>query len=134
MNTTTKDLNSYIKKRKIEIKKCTKKKTGKYELPPKWTLIRSIKESETGCEKFHFETKVEFYTMIIDLSIIYGINLDDFSETIMAFESYQEKGIKGARFVGIYYEDKQFVLRAGIDSTEENATNIKMPESLISTY
>ena len=94
--------------------------TGKYELPQKWILIRSIKESETGCEKFHFDTKVEFYTMIIDLSINYGINLDDFSEAIMAFESYQVMGIIGERFVGIYYEDKKFVARAGIDPIEEN--------------
>ena len=134
MKTTSKELKTYIKKRTIEIKKWHKKMTGKYELPQKWILIRSIKESETGCEKFHFDTKVEFYRMIIDLSINYGINLDDFSEAIMAFESYQVMGIIGERFVGIYYEDKKFVARAGIDPIEENAINIKMPESLISTY
>ena len=87
-----------------------------------------------GLWKIPFDTKVEFYTMIIDLSINYGINLDYFSEAIMAFESYQVMVIIGERFVGIYYEDKKFVARAGIDPIEENAINIKMPESLISTY
>lgn len=61
MNTAIKALKSCIKKRTIEIKKRNMEVTGKYELPPKWKLIERIKESETGCIKFHFDSKAELH-------------------------------------------------------------------------
>ncbi|MFM7089718.1 MAG: hypothetical protein ACKOZZ_02815, partial [Bacteroidota bacterium] len=60
MKIRSKELNSFIKKRKIEIKKLTKEMIGKYEFPPKWLLINSIKGSVDGCEKIHFDSKAMF--------------------------------------------------------------------------
>ena len=123
-------MDSYIEKRKNEIKKMVKKITCKYESLPKWMLINSIKESEGGCFKIQFDSKVKLYYEIIDFSILFDINLDDFDEAIMAFESYREMGIKGKRFIGIYYENNDFVIKMEIDPINEKESDAE-PENLI---
>ena len=134
MKTTSKELNSYIEKRKIEIKNWTKEKIGKYEFPPKWLLIKDIKESDGGREKFHFGSMVRFNILIIDLTIIYGFTMEDVTKAHLAYNAFIESGIKGEKFVCIYYEDNKFVLRLEIDEPiKENVTNILTPDSLVST-
>ena len=44
MKTTSKSLNSYIKKRKIEIKKWNMETTGKYELPSATPMYTSLQD------------------------------------------------------------------------------------------
>ena len=133
MKTTSKELNSYIEKRKIEIKNWTKEKIGKYEFPPKWLLIKDIKESDGGREKFHFGSMVRFNILMIDLTIIYGFTMEDVTKAHLAYKTFSELGIKGEQFVSIFYEDNTFVLRLGIEPTKENATNIMMPGFRVST-
>jgi|GEM_PF-2189385 3'-phosphoadenosine 5'-phosphosulfate sulfotransferase (PAPS reductase)/FAD synthetase len=133
MKTTSKELNSYIEKRKIEIKNWTKEKIGKYEFPPKWLLIKDIKESDGGREKFHFGSMVRFNILMIDLTIIYGFTMEDVTKAHLAYKAFSELGIKGEQFVSIFYEDNTFVLRLGIEPTKENATNIMMPGFRVST-
>ncbi|MFM7089717.1 MAG: hypothetical protein ACKOZZ_02810 [Bacteroidota bacterium] len=135
MKTTSKELNSYIEKRKIEIKKWTEEKIGKYEFPPKWLLIKDIKESDGGCEKFYFDSMVGFNTIMIDLTIIYGFTMEDVTKAHLAYNTLIESGIKGKKFVGIFYEENAFVLRLGIDEpTKENSTYVMIPESQVNTY
>ena len=133
MKTTSKELNSYIEKRKIEIKNWTKEKIGKYEFPPKWLLIKDIKESDGEREKFHFGSMVRFNILMIDLTIIYGFTMEDVTKAHLAYKAFSELGIKGEQFVSIFYEDNTFVLRLGIEPTKENATNIMMPGFRVST-
>jgi hypothetical protein len=133
MKIRSKELNSFIKKRKIEIKKLTKEMIGKYEFPPKWLLINSIKESVDGCEKIHFDSKAMFNIIMIDLMIIYGFTMEDVTKAHLAYKAFSELGIKGEQFISIFYEDNTFVLRLGIEPTKENATNILMPGFRVST-
>ena len=123
-------MDSYIEKRKNEIEKMVKKFTGEYEPLPKCFLIDIIKKSEGGCIKIQFDSKVKLYYEIIDFSILFDINLDDFDEAIMAFESYREMGIKGKRFIGIYYENNDFVIKMEIDPINEKESDAE-PENLI---
>ncbi|MFM7092358.1 MAG: hypothetical protein ACKOZZ_16280 [Bacteroidota bacterium] len=123
-------MDSYIEERKIEIEKMLKKRTGKNEPLPKSYLIDIIKRSEGGCFKIQFDSKVKLYHEIIDFSILFDINLDDFDEAIMAFASYKEMGIKGNRFVGIYYENNDFVIKMEIEPINEKESDAE-PEKLI---
>ncbi len=131
---TNKAMNSYIKNMTKEIKKWNKELTGHYELPPIPLLIVSIKVSEGGCVKIYFDSVDWFLLKMINLMIIYRLTMDEFEKVILDYKAFRKSGIKGKQFISIYYEDNKFVLRLGTDPIEENSTNIKMPESLISTY
>ena len=131
---TNKAMNSYIKNMTKEIKKWNKELTGHYELPPIPLLIVSIKVSEGGCVKIYFDSVDWFLLKMINLMIIYRLTMDEFEKVILDYKTFSKSGIKGKQFISIYYEDNKFVLRLGTDPIEENAINIKMTESLISTY
>jgi DNA-directed RNA polymerase len=127
MKTTSKELNSFIKKRKIEIKKWTKEMIGKYEFPPKWKLIERIKESDTGCINYRFYSKNELINIFLDAMIVID-NHNAMVEEI--FDYLSDLWVKDEHFFCIYYEDNKFVLKVEIDPINEKESDAE-PEKLI---
>jgi len=120
-------MNSYIKKRKIEIKKWNMEITGKYELPSKWKLIERIKESDTGCIKYRFYSKNELIYIFLDAMIVID-NHNAMVEEI--FDYLSDLGVKDEHFFCIYYEDNKFVLKVEIDLINEKESDAE-PEMSI---
>jgi hypothetical protein len=119
MKTTSKSLNSYIKKRTIEIKRGIKELTGKYELPPKWLLIERLKATETGYVKHHFDSRTWFDRIIINVMIVYGFKMQDIEKALKAYDELDKLGKKGERYICLFYEDDKFVLRLHIEPKKE---------------
>ena len=118
-------LNSFFKKRKIELLEMCEELTGNYELPSKSTLAKRIFESEEGCVKLPFNSEFEFLILMIDTVILFGFTLEDLGKAIMAYNEYSTLGLKGEKFIVISFEKNQFVLRLGFETDEKSAMKLQ---------
>ena len=125
MKAKRKWLNSFFKKRKIELLEMCEKMTGKYELPSKLALANMIKESEEGCVKLPFNSEDEFLILMVDTVILFGFTLEDLGKAIKAYNEYSTIELKGEKFIDIRFEENQFVLRFGIETDEKSAMKLK---------
>jgi hypothetical protein len=125
MKAKRKWLNSFFKKRKIELLEMCEELTGKYELPSKSTLAKRILKSEEGCLNIPFNSEDEFLILMIDTVILYGFTLEDLGKAIMAYNEYSTIELKGEKFIDIRFEENQFVLRFGFETDKKSAMKLQ---------
>ncbi len=125
MKAKRKWLNSFFKKRKIELLEMCEELTGKYELPSKSTLAKRILKSEEGCVKLPFNSEDEFLILMVDTVILFGFTLEDLGKAIMAYNEYSTLGLKGEKFIVISFEKNQFVLRFGFETDKKSAMKLQ---------
>ncbi len=125
MKAKRKWLNSFFKKRKIELLEMCEELTGKYELPSKSTLAKRIFESEEGCVKLPFNSEFEFLILMIDTVILFGFTLEDLGKAIKAYNEYSTIELKGEKFIDIRFEENQFVLRFGFETDKKSAMKLQ---------
>jgi hypothetical protein len=120
MKANSKLFTSILKDREILIMKIFKEMTGKYELPSKWTLANSIKESEEGYKKLYINSEAEFYSRMVDIMILYRLTFEDLGKAIMAYNELRKIELKGEKFIIISFENDQFVLKLGFEPDEKS--------------
>jgi hypothetical protein len=125
MKAKRKWLNSFFKKRKIELLEMCEELTGKYELPSKSTIAKRILKSEEGCLKIPFNSEDEFLILMVDNVILFGFTLEDLGKAIMAYNGYSTLGLKGEKFIVISFEKNQFVLRFGFETDKKSAMKLQ---------